>query len=368
MSAYDAAIFDFYDDFGTLLKKAVPDPEEVPDFVKMASMMRQEDNSQLFALVLVDDGRVLKKYATVDRGNTWLSTLYFAHTKDSLPLDAQKVAAANLIEACEAFEIDPPEVLWKTAEGPVDGNLVDVTAKQPAVQVADEREEIIYAIERADGSKHYPLKNDAVSVKVADDYFQRNSGEFVPRERREFAVKVASIAGPAGWPLSSEISHYASKTYNPTLEGHLTDRYLHLVNKDADPEVRDALMKLATAQQGLEPEAFAERLEAFDRENGLDQLWDRWVSDPWYSTFGMSKIAKGSAIPGKTFTVGEVTVTQDELESLAVRSIRSLQETFGQPFTTAFCKDPVAQFEALPLPQRKFVARMATTLAEDPVG
>ena len=109
MSSYEAGVFDFYDDRGVILQNEIPDADTLPEFVKTASMMGPEDSPQLYALVMLDDGKILKKYATADRGNTWLSTLYFFHTKDNLPLEAQKVAAANLVEACEAFDIDAPD-------------------------------------------------------------------------------------------------------------------------------------------------------------------------------------------------------------------------------------------------------------------
>ena len=177
MRSYEAGVFDIYDDGGHLLKQAVPDQDSLPDFVKTASLVQQRDNNQLFALVMIDDGRVMKKYATADRGNTWLSSLYFAFTKDKLPPEAQKVAAANLIEACEAFDIAPPDVLFDYADGPSVGNLVDVTGQRPMHKVAHvEKEEVEYAIERADGSKHYPLRN-AAEVQTAQDYFERNPNQ-----------------------------------------------------------------------------------------------------------------------------------------------------------------------------------------------
>ncbi|NIW87301.1 MAG: hypothetical protein GWN12_00605, partial [Thermoplasmata archaeon] len=126
MRAFQAGTYDIQDDGGQLLKEVVPDLDDVPDFVKTASAVDQESNSRLFALVMVDDGQVMKKFATADPGNTWLSTLYFAFTKDNLPEEAQKIAAANLIEACDYFDIEAPEMLWDVAGEPTDTNIVDV--------------------------------------------------------------------------------------------------------------------------------------------------------------------------------------------------------------------------------------------------
>jgi len=370
MHSYEAGTYDIYDDGGVLLKRVVTDPDDIPDFVKTASQVGKDGDSRLYALVMVDsnEGKVLKKFATADRGNTWLSTLYFSMTRDSLPTEAQKVAAANLIEACDAFDIEAPDMLWEIADGPAEGNVVDVAGLRPPTVVktasAEEKAEVEYAIERADGSRYYPLR-DAKDAAVAMDYFEREAGNFIPRERREFSVKTAAVARRAGLPLTEKIASYAADGWNPSLEGHITTRYLHLTERDAPIEVRERLIKLAHLRSEIGPADFAQELERFDLEEGLDALWDKEVADPWYSTLGMAKVAKGHVDPPKSFNVGEVTVTEEELCNLAMRGRRTLEEHFGGGFATAFSSDPIKQFKALPLPNQKFVARLATTLADD---
>jgi len=364
MSNYEAGVFDIYDDGGQLLKQTVPDSSDLPDFVKTASLVEQQANARLFALVMVDGDKVMKKYATADAGNTWLSTLYFALTRDKLPEEAQKVAAANLVEACEAFDIAPPDYLFDVSEGPAEGNIVDVTGRRPPVQkVAAETEDVEYAVERADGSKHYPLRN-AAEVQTAQDYFERNVGEFVPRERREYAVKVAAKARKAGFRLKPSIAKYAGAGFNPAVEGHITQRYVHLTDVGAELKVKEKLVKLA--QANLMPEDLAEALELFDREFGLDAMWDKDLADPWFAVIGdMEKQAKGDIPPDKTWDLGEVRVTATELQALGDRGMATIKNYFGYDFAKAFQANPTVQFEALPTPQKKFVAKLATTHGDD---
>jgi hypothetical protein len=365
MTSYEAGIYDFYDDKGALLQERVPDAEDIPDFVKAAAAMSPDDSPQLYALVMLEDGKVLKKYATADSGNTWLSTLYFAFTKDNLPEEAQKIAAANLVEACEAFEIAPPDFLFDYADGPAETNMIDVSGMSlPTKLAADDREDVTYAIDRADGSKHYPLDNSA-SVAAALEYFDRNAGQFEPRERREFAVKTAAAAAKGSLPVPESVARYSSDSYNPSLEGHLTARFTHLMDADASPAAKAALMKVASLRTEVEPEEFAQRLEAFDKAHGLDAMWDRWVADPWYSTLGLQKVAKGNAPSPTTYKVGEVTVTQHELETLAERGISNVRNLFGDKVADQFVKEPQAVFESLPLPNRKLLARLATSHSDD---
>ena len=365
MRKFEATTLDFYDDQGLLLKDLISDPSDVPDFVKTAEAVDQRAHPELFALVLHEDGKLLKKFATADAGNTWLSTVYFHQTHESLPEEAQKVASVHLIQALQHFEIEPPEFLFEIlGEEPEipETNLVDVTAARPPmrkVASAPDMEEVTYAIERADGSKYYPLR-DANSVKVAAEYFETNHKNFVPRERREYAVKVASVAARGRLPLPTSIQKYASQGYSANLEAHLTTRYLHLTDSNAAPEIRNRLIKLASIKSSVEPEDFAAALEMFDREAGLDALWDRDVADPWYSTFCLEKVAKGAVEAPVSFDLDDnISVTSQELQWLAERGKKQMVQNFGWEVANSYEKNPIQIFESMPLPQKRIIARMA---------
>lgn len=103
-------VLDFYDDLkGELLKRSFPTPEALPEVVKTAHILSSEERDILrdeaYALVLLNEGKTLRKFACVDAGNTLLSALYFMENKDSLPEEAQKVASANIQAWCEYFEL-----------------------------------------------------------------------------------------------------------------------------------------------------------------------------------------------------------------------------------------------------------------------
>jgi hypothetical protein len=112
-------IIDFYDDpMGSVLKTKVAHAQ-LPDYVRSADFQTEEKLAALpddaFALIMVDNGKAMRKFACVDKGNTALSALYFMETKDKLPEEAQKIAAANLLGYCLAFGIEPPAQLEKIA-------------------------------------------------------------------------------------------------------------------------------------------------------------------------------------------------------------------------------------------------------------
>lgn len=115
-------VLDVYDDFnGETLRSLYPSSADIPDNVKTASLVRGATRDQLpddvFALVLVNNGEKLRKYACVDPGNTELSVQYFLKHAHKLPAEAQKVAAMNLATACSWYDMQPPEELEKIALG-----------------------------------------------------------------------------------------------------------------------------------------------------------------------------------------------------------------------------------------------------------
>jgi len=122
-------VFDTYDDVdGQVLRSIVPSTDDLPDLVKTASRLTEDQVNKLsddrFALVMVDQGTKMKKYATVDKGNTVLSVMYLLKQAHLLPPLAVKIAAGNLIDACRHHQLAVPAQLKLAAEtglSPVSG-------------------------------------------------------------------------------------------------------------------------------------------------------------------------------------------------------------------------------------------------------
>jgi len=120
MEKLSGLLLDVYDDQeGEVFRQVYPTKAEVPSMVKNAHMLSGEERSSLpddlFALVMRDGDVVLRKYACTDVGNTRMSIDYFLQTMDRLPEEAQKVAAANLLVACDWYKLDHPKELKKVA-------------------------------------------------------------------------------------------------------------------------------------------------------------------------------------------------------------------------------------------------------------
>lgn len=130
-------VFDAYDDVdGRILRSFAPSAEALPGFVKTAARLSEDQFKTTpddgFALILVDNGAKFRKYATVDKGNTALSIAYLLKQAHLLPPAAVKIAASNLIGACEQYGLSVPEQLKtaaKTGFSPVSGKSQKAYAK-----------------------------------------------------------------------------------------------------------------------------------------------------------------------------------------------------------------------------------------------
>lgn len=121
MTRFSGYVFDTYDDDdGQVLRSIVENPGSIPPFIKSAARLTGAQIEELpddqFALVLFDGSNKLKKYATVDKGNTALSVLYLLKQANSMPPDMASVAARNLLGALDRHNIPAPEELLKLAD------------------------------------------------------------------------------------------------------------------------------------------------------------------------------------------------------------------------------------------------------------
>lgn len=408
---YAGVTLDWYDDHGETLKSMFPTPDELPDMIKEAAVSAKEKlPNEAFALIMLDQGHVFRKYACEDPGTTAMSVIYFMEHGDKLPAEAQKLAATNLVEACVAHGIMPPKMLTKASgvmstvsklKGGVSrvarkkplgqhGHLtraikqqrvgeevpealaryerehpevvgmlmkkssvvVDVTGKQPEAKVIALRpvDEDDYCVKLADGSLHYPIDNWD-RVKQAEAYFQDERVRMDPELRRQYAVKLARKSFILGYPLDRDIVDLGALSYHN--DGHLKHasemRKAAFESKSAEHEFLDELFE---KRASIDPESYAECLRRFDVMNELDRGWDHVILDPWASTFG----AKTASI---VWEQGAERVTEEELVNLARNDPNVLKAQFSTDFLDQFQKDPVAIFNSMPDPQKKLIARMA---------
>lgn len=115
------SVLDFQDDKGALLREVFPKHALIPESVKVAmptERLRQVGDEH-FALVFENEGECYRKFACVDEGHTVVSAIYLTKTAHKLPVEAQKVAAQNVVTALQRYDLPCPNVLLKLAAGEV---------------------------------------------------------------------------------------------------------------------------------------------------------------------------------------------------------------------------------------------------------
>jgi hypothetical protein len=136
MNKLSGLILDVYDDVrGELFKEIFPTKVEVPELVKSAYLLTEDERRTLpddvFALVLRDGDVTLRKFACIDPGNVALSMLYFEKTAQRLPYDAKMRAVENLLIADGWYKTAGIGGALASGLGGLGGKLVGWAGKNP---------------------------------------------------------------------------------------------------------------------------------------------------------------------------------------------------------------------------------------------
>lgn len=126
-------ILDIYDDPTASVLRQKLAGRSLPDELGNSDLLDQGQldalPDRLFGLVASNGDGLVRKFAMHDPAHVTTSVIYFLETKHLLPPEAQKVAAQNLLWACNEYGMTPPEQLTKVAFDPISGALGLLDAK-----------------------------------------------------------------------------------------------------------------------------------------------------------------------------------------------------------------------------------------------
>lgn len=358
-------ILDFVDDTDRSLFKLAS--ESAPKHLLGKNVLTAEEREMLdpsqFALVMHSkEAQVLKKFPITDDVNTWLSSRYFEKTAEQLPFVAQKIAATHLKRACSFYGIKPPEAVVKLASSEISGNTYhevksfkedrEYDRSVRTVEVTPDGSEHFYALDR-----RYPMP-DASFVKKASEYFKNHYREFIDSEdRATYARNVLARAGELGCEIEKEASTllgtYGGNSYGDMLPAQIRVRQSLLEDK---PELSQALSKLASHKDATAPETFARALHLFDKRASLTKYYDNYLSDPYKSTFGMSKKATGYRWEDST---SGASIDGNVLVKVAQEKYEEIKSHFGTTLAESLQKHPEQIFESLPTDAKLVIVKIA---------
>lgn len=248
---------------------------------------------------------------------------------------------------------------------------VDVTAQEPPTKMQEKKASVTALPGK------YPL-DSYMQVKAAAAYFEEWKDHFSIEDRRTFALNMVKRAEELGIPVSDIAKKYGSETLAPveelkfafaTRRALLTDaESLKVLNdlEDLVLQVKEGSatgVKVAAMGHVMTPEVLTETLSTFDQQTGLAFYYEtKYVPDPFFSVYGLEKKAAFSE------TIGNQTVTADDLEFLAKNRIHLVKGTFDLEMAKEFKDDPVGIYKSLPVAQRKILANLAKSMnSSDPV-
>lgn len=224
----------------------------------------------------------------------------------------------------------------------------------------------------------YPL-DSYKQVEAAAHYFEEYGRRFAPVDRRTYCLALVKRASDLGVTVSDTVQKYGSYSLAPpeeikvafaarrnllqdTKQIAVLDGIEHYCKEQLWRDGPTGLWKAAeegTAMPGFDiyhPFVICAALEEFDKEAGLDFLYDGDVPDPYFSVYGFEKKAEDADY---SWTEGNDTVFARDLETLAKTNSHSIARAFNKELAKEFRKDPVGIFKSLPREQKKIISRMA---------
>jgi hypothetical protein len=117
------------------------------------------------------------------------------------------------------------------------------------------------------------------------------------------------------------------------------------------------LNKLLEKRASISPDEFAEALSELDVVTGIDRYWDSGVQDPWYTTFGVQKLAADES--DWRYRQGTEYLTKEQLENFVNNNNELLTKKFGEPMAEGLRDNTTAVFDSLPMDTKRVISRMA---------
>lgn len=264
-----------------------------------------------YALIVKEAGGYYGKYPCGDAESAERSLNFLQRTAETLPPEAVKIAATNLIyslqhhgldvpyQVGEAFSVEstmPPTkeaALHLDAMGilssviPVDPywSADGVELETQVIKEAMPQDHDEYALVK-EGQVYFPI--DTVHrLQEAVAYFEKYSHAMELYDKAMFSYNVARKAQEISMPLPDNMRKYAGEGYEPSLTRAA------FFNRSAffpDDSEQYRFAKQASEQCGQWDRATALlTLEDFDCSTGLDKLWGGQVQDPYLSTHKLAE-------------------------------------------------------------------------------
>lgn len=319
-----------------------------------ADIIKQSDASFTPAMPApsVNDGKVTKRKAVIRKIGAVLSTNEEGKDIKGQELVSQSPPTPPKHKRGRLLTTpDSPAGFMAAAEKTLHPHI-DVTGHD-AKPVMQKKAAHLFALR-----DRYPLDN-LVQVKRAAAYFEEYGGRMAPADRHEYCTNMVKRADALGIEVSDEARKYGSTEYAPAEEVKVAMDIRRSLAQENE-KMLDMLDGLMSKQASVPPEVFCETLGMIDSSFGLNHHYDRYVPDPYWSTFGFQKQAEFVE------TIDNETINEGQLKTFVANGAKArldLTGPFSEDMADEFIKDPVGIFKSMPREQKLIIMRLASAAA-----
>ncbi len=272
-----------------------------------------------FAAVLWDPKiGSLRKFANYNSELTELNMAFLVDSKNSLPEEIVKIAAANLTCAALKYNLSIPKELEDYKSDTFIDNMIDLSEINKVgylTKTATRRKKVThYALQE---QKKYPIGTD-LQLKKAASFFDKNNNKLNINDKLEFITNIQERANELDVSLSKtaveKYGNLSKDIFNEDFYNNVQVRISYL--KDSEEEIKTAYEELITRADELGPLDVAYVMEEIDKTASLTGTYGKGLYDPLISSLGEEKLA-GREIDGSF-------ISQDQLKKIDDGTLTSL--------------------------------------------
>lgn len=362
---------DFYDDTGfNQLAKFVKE-YKLAKWLKTATLLTPSElaafpDSDFALVILTKNGNKVRKYPVNDKAHTALSTIYFYLNKDTLPAEAQAIAAHQLQLVLHQYDLRP----WDFFETPNDigdkinsvisthtpddkiitSNLYRDLKKGPMEKVEGFIRETKEARSKLNDDdfalvtkdhRIFPI-NTPINFSKAASYFMENKNVLPLDVKHTMAKALYKKASIHNKVLPTEIKSYYSETPSDFLESGLRYR----IKRAEDMTQKEAYKMILDRIKNIPLTKIASLVAEIDKIAGLTK-YDRFLPNPYNLVFSPFE-----ETTTKQANVNNSTITVEELQAIPEEQLVSL---LGEDTFKELLADPATVYPSLPDPYKETI-------------
>jgi len=327
--------------------KAITPPDDIS---------RLDDDD--FALVIVKEGALYRKFPVSSQANTLCSKEAFLRNKHRLTMDAADTAESRIKIACSRFRV-PTDGLSERTGTALSPYILHTKLATMEYEIRQARQHMEKTASMAKFAVHGTLNGHEISK------FPINTPEQIKRASEDISTKI-----PANWFIKgAQVILAAAKVANVDIDPL---QEINIVkNAEISPAFQSEIykrMKLTGGPAALQyidlqksasdsdMASVAVALENLDVTNGLRYKWGSALRTPAFAVYGMPKQADVVEMDGQD-------IDENNFVKLVEGNEDKIKSALGEAATEGLKSTPKLSYRALPAPHKQFLSELMSGTA-----